>query len=65
MVRPPCIVSSYSSPNLKEFDDLDASVEISIVQTPSATDISIVGEEAVSIFRGTHGIPEKKTVKGK
>lgn len=57
MVRPPCMVSSYSSPSLKVFDDLDASVLTSIVQDPSAKDISIVGEEAVSIFLGTHGIP--------
>ena len=59
MVRPPCIVSSYSSSILNVFDDLDASVLISIVQVPSTDEIVMVGDEAVSIFLGTHGIPEE------
>lgn len=60
IVRPPGIVSIYSSPSLKVTDEFDMSVEVLIVQTPSTTDISIVGDEAVIIFRGTHGIPIEK-----
>lgn len=65
IVRPPCIVSMYSSPSLNVFDELDMREEVFIVHNPSTDDISIVGEEEVIIFRGTHGIPIRKKSVGK
>ncbi len=57
IVRPPIIVSSYSSPREKVLDELVISVVVFTVHLSSFFEISIVGDDAVIIFLATHGIP--------
>lgn len=57
IVRPPIIVSSYSSPREKVLDELVIRVVVFTVHLSSFLEISIVGDDAVIIFLATHGIP--------